>query len=204
MKAAPTTPEVADSHWATPPERDARTYLKPALRGELGDGHTREAPCLGCLHLVESLRRALASRDAAVEAPQPVAAPTPAPRAAGLSRRLDPDAVRLRDLARAGRLTTREVILVAAWSLADENNGPCDTWSLVVRAWELCPDRFALPGRPQHPNSNAVIAKLSGGDSVVALGWLRRAATSTYVVTAAGRKAAHALVEKHAAEGAVR
>ena len=197
MKAAPTTPEVADSHWATPPERDARTYLRPALLGELGEGHTRGTPCPGCERITASLR-------AAPEASRPTPVSTRRPASTAFVRRLDDDTVRLRALALGGRLTVREVLLVAARELADENHGPLDTWALVVRAWELCPDRFALPGRPQHPNSNAVIAKLSGGDSVVALGWLRRVATSTYVVTAAGRKAAHALVEKHAAEGAVR
>ena len=69
-------------------------------------------------------------------------------------------------------------------------DGDGDTFrlaDLVVRAWRLYPETFALRGHPQHPDSNRVQAKLSGADGLCATGWLEHVETSTYRVTRKGR-----------------
>ncbi len=189
MKTAPTPPAVADTHWATPPERDPRQYLGPSRRGVLGDGHTRDTPCPGCLRLAEqfvALREQLQVARAQVSPPRRRRASTSVPSP------LD-------------GLSTREVILLAACDLGREA-GSFATNDLVLRAWRLCPRRLSLrvDGTTDHPDSHFVVAKLSGESGLCARGWLRRVARSTYEVTDEGREVARKLTAKRAQEGAVR
>ena len=86
-------------------------------------------------------------------------------------------------------LTVRQKILVAATKLV----GPFALADLVVRAWVLYPESFALKGYPEHPDSNRVQAKLSGADGLCGLGWLEHVDTNTYQVTRRGRLAAREL-----------
>lgn len=80
-------------------------------------------------------------------------------------------------------LTLREKILLAALTIEAETFG---TGRLVVRAWETYPADFALDGE-SHPDSNVVIAKLSGAEGIVGLGWFERTQPGTYRVTQVGR-----------------
>lgn len=80
-------------------------------------------------------------------------------------------------------LTLREKILLAALTIEAET---FKTGRLVVRAWETYPADFALDEEP-HPDSNVVIAKLSGADGLVGLGWFERVVPGTFRVTQTGR-----------------
>ncbi|MFK5282282.1 hypothetical protein ACI3PL_22250, partial [Lacticaseibacillus paracasei] len=90
-----------------------------------------------------------------------------------------------------GRVNVREKILLAAVALT-ETAPTITTPDLVMRAWSLYPEAFSLAGYA-HPHSNAVIAKLSGADGLVGLGWLERTDESAYRVTRAGHAAARRL-----------
>jgi hypothetical protein len=93
-------------------------------------------------------------------------------------------------------LTLREKILLAALTIEAETFG---TGRLVVRAWERYPADFALDGEP-HPDSNVVIAKLSGAEGIVGLGWFERTQPGTFRVTQIGRNHALSLDVRDPAE----
>lgn len=82
--------------------------------------------------------------------------------------------------------TVRQKILLAAVALA-EGGAAFTTEDLVVRAWELFPESFALRGCARFPDSNRVLAKLSGRDGLCGLGWFQHTAQRTYRVTRKGR-----------------
>jgi hypothetical protein len=89
------------------------------------------------------------------------------------------------------KLNIRQKILVTAAELPADG---FSTHALAAAAWRRFPESFSLdvPGESL-PNSNAVIAKLSGLDGIVARGWLVRIGEGTYQVTARGRREAAAL-----------
>lgn len=80
-------------------------------------------------------------------------------------------------------LNLREKILLAALTIEAET---FRIGRLAVRAWERYPADFALDDEP-HPDSNVVVAKLSGADGIVGLGWFERVAPGTFRVTNIGR-----------------
>lgn len=87
--------------------------------------------------------------------------------------------------------TVREVILLAAVDVAAHHAGAVPLGSLVVRAWELAPERFGLPGLEKaHPHSSRVLAKLAGTEGLVALGWLDVAGPSAWKLTTRGARLA--------------
>lgn len=90
-------------------------------------------------------------------------------------------------------LTVRQKIFVAAASLA----GQVETFTtedLVVKVWQLFPESFSLRGHDErHPDSNRVLAKLSGIDGLCGLGWLTHTDQRTYRVTRKGHKVARQL-----------
>lgn len=92
-------------------------------------------------------------------------------------------------------LTVRQKILVAGAELAREGDGTFPGGELVVRAWKLYPESFSLQGT-EHPDSNAVIAKLSGPDGLCGLGWFERVGPRRYALTRRGRKEAEKLLPK--------
>lgn len=93
--------------------------------------------------------------------------------------------------------TVRETILLA---LASLGVGPVSTSALVLATWARDPARFGLRGcETEHPDSNRVLAKLSGAGGLPALGWCRRPAPSTVQLTAKGRRAAAVRARKYAA-----
>jgi hypothetical protein len=70
----------------------------------------------------------------------------------------------------------RMAVLIAVAVLASERAmGACTYPEVVLLAWTLFPGKFSLPGRPEHPDSNAVYAKMVGADGLVARGLLRHA-----------------------------
>ncbi|MEZ4395026.1 MAG: hypothetical protein R3A48_28445 [Polyangiales bacterium] len=65
---------------------------------------------------------------------------------------------------------------------------------LIVRAWEQFPESFALRGyHARHPDSNRVLAKLSGTDGLCGLGWLEHTDQRMYRITRKGRLVAKQL-----------
>ena len=84
-------------------------------------------------------------------------------------------------------LTVRQKILVAASVLGEE----ADAFSvedLIVRSWQLYPEAFSLRGYfSKHPDSNRVLAKLSGVDGLCGLGWLEHTDQRMYRVMRKGR-----------------
>lgn len=101
-------------------------------------------------------------------------------------------------------LTVRQKILVAAVALSnDTETFPVE--DLIVRAWTLYPESFSLRGyHAKHPDSNRVLAKLSGTDGLCGLGWLEHTDQRTYRLTRKGRTVARTLSSLvQAAGGAV-
>lgn len=90
--------------------------------------------------------------------------------------------------------TVVERILLAALEL-DADGRSFTAEDLVVKAWELSPDRFGLQGYAgKHPDSNRVLTKLMGKDALLRKnGWLRKVGTKRYRLTDLGRSAAEAL-----------
>lgn len=85
--------------------------------------------------------------------------------------------------------TVRELILLAASDVAERHAGLVPVGSLVVRAWEIAPERFGLPGHErEHPHSSRVLAKLSGTDGLLALGWLDVTGPSSWKLTTRGTR----------------
>ncbi len=90
-------------------------------------------------------------------------------------------------------LTVRQKILVSAVAIGDE----LDAFSvedLIVRCWNMFPEAFSLRGYfAKHPDSNRVLAKLSGADGLCGLGWLEHTDQRMYRVTRKGRVVAKQL-----------
>lgn len=178
-------PTARPSHWHTPPIADARTYLPLARRGIPARGHdlTDEAHCKVCR---------------APAAPSAVVPPAPALKPARKRVQAVARFLRRDDLARivaAGLdgLTHREVILVAVARLSIESSD-VDALDLVVAAWSLTPASFGFTRNGvNYPHTNKVLAKLSGDDGLVGVGWLVSVRDSTYHVTERGRAAVLAL-----------
>ncbi len=84
-------------------------------------------------------------------------------------------------------LTVRQKILVAATALGDEVES-FSVEDLIVRSWQLFPEAFSLRGyHAKHPDSNRVLAKLSGVDGLCGLGWLEHTDQRMYRITRKGR-----------------
>lgn len=84
-------------------------------------------------------------------------------------------------------LTVRQKILVAASVLGEESDA-FSVEDLIVRSWQLYPEAFSLRGYfSKHPDSNRVLAKLSGVDGLCGLGWLEHTDQRMYRVTRKGR-----------------
>lgn len=90
-------------------------------------------------------------------------------------------------------LTVRQKILMAAVSLASDTEA-FTVEDLIVRSWEQFPESFSLRGyQTRHPDSNRVLAKLSGTDGLCGLGWLEHSDQRMYRMTRKGRLVAKQL-----------
>ncbi len=89
-------------------------------------------------------------------------------------------------------LTVRQKILVSAVAQSTDSDS-FTVEDLVVGTWKLFPESFSLKGYTQYPDSNRVLAKLSGTDGLCGLGWLEHTDQRTYQVTRKGRVVAKQL-----------
>ena len=98
-------------------------------------------------------------------------------------------------------LTVRQKILMAAVSLGTEK----ETFSveeLIVKSWTTFPESFSLRGYyAKYPDSNRVLAKLSGTDGLCGLGWLEHTDQRMYRLTRKGRVLARQLAAMIAESG---
>lgn len=93
-------------------------------------------------------------------------------------------------------LTVVECILVAAAEL-DCERSTFSAEDLVVKAWQLFPDRFGLQGySEQYPDSNRILTKIMGASSPLKTkAWIERVGTKRYRLSRVGRLAAEDLSE---------
>lgn len=94
--------------------------------------------------------------------------------------------------------TVRRQLLVAGADLALSRGSfeaSFDVHELVVRAWQLYPETFAMRGYPQHPDSNRVLAKLSGPEGMTGvINWMCRVKENTVALTRVGVRAVEDLL----------
>src|SRR2546427_2857328 len=83
-------------------------------------------------------------------------------------------------------------ILVAMLKLSNGTTKSLKYEEIVVKAFQLFPDEFALRGYPQFPDSSDVHKPLYG---VLKRGGMVRAANKTFSLTQRGVETAHRLVE---------
>lgn len=158
-----------------PPSLDARTWLAPQHRGRPAPEH-RDTPerCLRCASLAIETQHA-SSRGRPTR-----------PRHELSSRSTAID---------IAALSLRELILFAACDVA-RSGVDATTARITVRVWQLAPERFGLAGfETSHPDSNRVLAKLSGREGLCAVGWLRRTAPNTLRVTRKGHAKLRSLAD---------
>ncbi len=90
-------------------------------------------------------------------------------------------------------LTVRQKILVAAASLGSDTEA-FGVEELIVKTWTLFPEAFSLRNYAgKYPDSNRVLAKLSGNDGLCGMGWLEHVDSRMYSVTRKGRLLARQL-----------
>lgn len=146
-----------------PPRLDPRTWLPPSARGiTVRAAQEREKPAPKPRKRAPTLR--------VVPPPPPEPAPEPMPEPL-IEVREDLD-----------RITNRERVLVAAAEL----DQPFTKAEFALRCWQKWPQRFALRGHPQHPDTNAVWSKLWGSKSATSRGWIECEVQGSYSVTYSG------------------
>jgi hypothetical protein len=92
------------------------------------------------------------------------------------------------------RTTERpEMILVAMHKLSSGTTKPLKYEDIVVRAFEMFPDEFALRGYPQYPDSSDIHKPLYG--PLKRDGFIR-SANKTFALTARGVEQARALIQR--------
>ncbi len=93
----------------------------------------------------------------------------------------------------SAELTVRQKILMAAVAMgSDPENFSVE--DLIVRSWKMFPESFSLRGFERlYPDSNRVLAKLSGADGLCGLGWLEHTDQRTYRLSRKGRTVARTL-----------
>lgn len=132
-----------------------------------------------------------AAADAAGEVhppPPPPPAPAPTMEAPTRTPRRPSPGPQRRDARALHPETVRGRILIAA---ALTSGGrivvPVTTADVIVRAWREWPESFGLRGHVlAHPDSNRVLAKLSGVGGLVEEGWLSRPSAGELLLTRRG------------------
>lgn len=177
------------AHYAKLPELDHRAV---SVRGIVRAGHRGEpgAPeCHRCA-IVEIELKAEIERERELEA------------AKSKPRALTPEEVAHKNRARfkaRGRLTVREVILLAAYRVAKLHPEHLVEFDpLVIAAWTLDRQRLGLGTLwKEYPHAGRVQAKLSGREGLVGLASLTLVSTLTYKLTPEGTRRARALETLH-------
>jgi hypothetical protein len=98
--------------------------------------------------------------------------------------------------------TVTDCILIAAASLTDRNRS-FSAEDLVVRAWEIFPDKFGLQGYSEKfPDSNRVLTKLMGASGRLRKdGLIERIGEKRYRLTPAGMHASAELTSRATGDG---
>lgn len=101
----------------------------------------------------------------------------------------------------SAELTVRQKILMAAVAMgSDPENFSVE--DLIVRSWKMFPESFSLRGFERlYPDSNRVLAKLSGADGLCGLGWLEHTDQRTYRLSRKGRTVARTLASMQDSAG---
>jgi hypothetical protein len=93
----------------------------------------------------------------------------------------------------SAELTVRQKILMAAVAMGSDTEN-FSVEDLIVRSWKMFPESFSLRGFERlYPDSNRVLAKLSGADGLCGLGWLEHTDQRTYRLSRKGRTVARTL-----------
>lgn len=93
----------------------------------------------------------------------------------------------------SAELTVRQKILMAAVAMGNDTEN-FSVEDLIVRSWKMFPESFSLRGFERlYPDSNRVLAKLSGADGLCGLGWLEHTDQRTYRLSRKGRTVARTL-----------
>lgn len=93
----------------------------------------------------------------------------------------------------SAELTVRQKILMAAVARGSDTEN-FSVEDLIVRSWKMFPESFSLRGFERlYPDSNRVLAKLSGADGLCGLGWLEHTDQRTYRLSRKGRTVARTL-----------
>jgi hypothetical protein len=104
--------------------------------------------------------------------------------------------------------TAAQSVLIAAADLAREGKAEFTEWDLTVAAWERDPNRFGLRGYEKlHPDHKRVMMEIMGQakkDNVVRRGWIEKANTNRYRITALGQAEAERIVKHTSGDGAAK
>jgi hypothetical protein len=103
----------------------------------------------------------------------------------------------------SSELTVRQKILMAAVAMGTGTEAEnFSVEDLIVRSWKMFPESFSLRGFERlYPDSNRVLAKLSGADGLCGLGWLEHTDQRTYRLSRKGRTVARTLATLHDSVG---
>jgi hypothetical protein len=141
---------------------DYRTYLAVERRGRLNPGHKG---------IKEEDCPACQAPVPPVEVPQKV--------------------VKTRNKKEKYRLTTDEIVLLAAEKVSVSSQGVVPLSSLLIAVWKMSPGRFGLVGyKEQYPDSNKLLSYI---DVVQCKDWLRLKDSHTWTIGAGGWKRIHEL-----------
>lgn len=92
-------------------------------------------------------------------------------------------------------LTVRQTILVAVWRHRAMH--PTPAVEVVLLAWRMNPRMFGMKGyEEKHPDTNKVLAKLSGKGNLSAWGWMERTGIGVWRVTEKGWAEAQRLAKR--------
>ena len=149
------------AHWYTHPSVDFRTYLAVERRGRLNPGH-KGTDESAC--------------PACLAPPVEVA---------------EPPARRVKRKREKYRLTTDEVVLLAAEKVAESQQGIVPLNSLLLEVWRMSPNRFGLVGyKEKYPDSSKLLSYI---DVVQCKDWLRLKESHICTIGAGGWRRIHEL-----------
>jgi hypothetical protein len=95
--------------------------------------------------------------------------------------------------------TLPEKILLAASHLEEQGQSPFSAEALIVTAWQKYPRTFGLKGyEEQYPDSNKVLAGITGERGLPNRGWMAKVGQKTYSLTRDGRQVVRKLMQGEA------
>jgi len=152
---------MTQAHWYTHPSVDFRTYLAIERRGRLNPGH-RGSDEGSC---------------PACQAPPVEAVVAPVKRPKKKREKY--------------RLTTDEVVLLAAEKVAEAQKGVVPLTNLLLEVWKMAPNRFGLVGyKEKYPDSSKLLNYI---DVVQCKDWLRLKESHVWTIGVGGWRRIHEL-----------